>query len=628
TALGAGVDDRSFEDTGVILGNEGTVLTMARYVPSRFERGAATAQYQRQNAGLLRSALLKRFESSAAAFSSTVETMIASHDSFLAALDGGWVLTGDALRAWASSDSDDVEAIVGAGIDFEKVNPDNAQQAGAYEIEQLRTAVVADRELLTSLRREVSDVHWRDDPKVAALADELAAIAAEAHAEGIGDSDRRNRRKVLLFTYFADTARYLHDALVELCSEDSRLADYAGRIVVVAGGARAERQDAILGFAPLTAGGTPDTDPDSDRFDLAISTDVLSEGVNLQQARNIVNYDLPWNPMRLVQRHGRVDRIGSPHDRIDLRCFFPDAELESMLGLESRLQHKLHQAAAAFGAGEVLPGMAAVDRTMAETREEIDRLRAEDATLFEDGGSAAASGEEFRRRLADAFRSDDTRRRVLGLPWGGGTGMVREKAEPGVVFCARIGDHPLPEFRYVPLTPDLETQTDSVGPVVVRDVLACLDHADPVDETKAAVMSDELRAAALNAWQVAMTDIDEQWMLRTDPRNIEPSVPAVMRRAARLVREHGQALGDRQPDVVLRLQQRFDQRVQREVRQILREHERHPVDGAIALGRAVDDLRLPRPEPVQPLPPIERDRDIHLVCWMLITAAKTEDGGS
>src|SRR5664280_1073958 len=62
----------------------------------------------------------------------------------------------------------------------------------------------------------------------------------------------------------------------------------------------------------------------ADRFDIVVSTDVLSEGVNLQQARHIVNYDLPWNPMRLVQRHGRIDRIGSRYAEVFLRCIFPD----------------------------------------------------------------------------------------------------------------------------------------------------------------------------------------------------------------------------------------------------------------------------------------------------------------
>ncbi len=621
TALGAHTHDDAFEYSGVVLGEQGRVLTMARYVPSRFRAGARTEQYQTQNAGLLRSALLKRFESSAPAFASTVAVMIASHDQFLEALDGGWVLTGDALRAWAASDTDDVGAIVTAGLDDEAFGADNAARASEHDVHALRQAVSADRALLEELHQEVTGVHWRDDPKVAALVEELATVAADAAFAGIGAQDTRNRRKVLLFTYFADTARYLTSALAEACLSDPRLATYAGRTVLVTGGqggGRADRQSAILGFAPLTAGGTPDADPASDRYDLAISTDVLSEGVNLQQARNIVNYDLPWNPMRLVQRHGRVDRIGSPHQEIELRCFFPDAELEVLLGLEERLQHKLQQAAAAFGTGQVLPGIEGVEGVMTETRELIDRLRREDASLFEEGGSAAASGEEFRRRLADAFASTETRQRVLALPWESGTGLVRDGAEHGVVFCARVGDHPAPEFRYVPLTADLTPQMVAGRPVVVRDVLACLDHADPVADTARASLSDALRDAVFDAWQVALDDIDEDWAFRGDPRNIEPEVPPVMLRAAALVREHGLALADRQDDVVLRLGQRVEPRIQSEVRGILREHMRHPVEAALALARAVDDLRLPVPTPVAPLPPIDRDRDVHLVTWVSI----------
>ena len=76
-----------------------------------------------------------------------------------------------------------------------------------------------------------------------------------------------------------------------------------------------------------------------------MTTDVLAEGVNLQQARHIINYDLPWNPMRLVQRHGRIDRIGSRHARVFIRTYFPDLALDALLGLEDRLRRKIAQAA-------------------------------------------------------------------------------------------------------------------------------------------------------------------------------------------------------------------------------------------------------------------------------------------
>ena len=91
--------------------------------------------------------------------------------------------------------------------------------------------------------------------------------------------------------------------------------------------------------------------------------------------------------MRLVQRHGRIDRIGSPHRAVYLRCVFPDAQLDELLGLEERLHRKIAQAAAAVGVTEVLPGSKANEVNFAETREEIERLRQGDTGLFEHGGS-------------------------------------------------------------------------------------------------------------------------------------------------------------------------------------------------------------------------------------------------
>ena len=116
-------------------------------------------------------------------------------------------------------------------------------------------------------------------------------------------------------------------------------------------------QAAIENPAPRTAGtltdqGLPTTE---DRYDLLFTTDVLSEGVNLQQAGRMINYDLPWNPMRLVQRAGRIDRIGSNHDYITIGCFFPEAKLDELLHLEATLMRKLAYADAAIGTGEILP---------------------------------------------------------------------------------------------------------------------------------------------------------------------------------------------------------------------------------------------------------------------------------
>ncbi|WP_146841526.1 helicase-related protein [Cellulomonas composti] len=609
-ALGA---DR--DEIGVSRGLDPDVLTMARYVPSRFQ-GEGEEQYQVQNAGLLQSTLLKRFESSAVAFTSTLRAMIASHDSFLAALDDGWVLRGDALRAWAASDTDDVDDVV-RGLDDEARA--QSEPATSYDAVALRAAVSSDRDLLARLADRTDAVDAADDPKIDALVEELAAIAAAAREEGLSVEQVRDRRKVLVFTYFADTAEHVFACLNARIKSDERLADYRGRIVQATGRDKKERQKAIVGFAPKTAGaGTED-----DLFDIAVATDVLAEGVNLQQAGHIINYDLPWNPMRLVQRHGRVDRIGSEHRHIHLRCFFPDAQLEALLELEARLQRKIAQANAAFGTSAVLPGAEEVDRVISETLDEIRRLRAEETGLFDDESGAAASSEEFQRRLANAMRTPSTRSAVLGLPRGAGSGIVRG-AEPGVVFCVTVADDPRPRFRYVPLERDGSSgryvpQRVDGAPLVVDRLLACLNRADPRAPGVEAVLPEDLHEGVLDVWPTVQQHVFDDWMRQTDPATVQPVIPKVMRGAAELVRRHGLALANAQDVLVDRLSQQVEVRIQRDVRAVLREFENDPESAVRELATLADLLRLQRPQPVVPLPEIELD-DVRVLAWMAVVA--------
>ncbi|MFJ1653259.1 helicase-related protein [Streptomyces sp. NPDC088337] len=615
-ALGAEIMEETPDDSlavGVILEEPGEVLTMARYVPSRFRLYGETEQYQAQNAGLIRSNLLKRFESSSYAFEQTATKMINSHDTFLSALDSGLVLTGDPLREWAGLSAEDVEDWIAS---LDEASAENVAYASDFNVKALRDAVQADRDLLEAFRDRVRAVHADNDPKVAGLIEQLASIAKDAAAEGIGEEDTRDKRKVLVFTYYTDTAEYLGRALRDALAGDPRLAAYRGRMATVSGPDRDHRADIITGFAPKTAG----TGVEADAYDLIVTTDVLAEGVNLQQARHIINYDLPWNPMRLVQRHGRIDRIGSPHKEIYMRAFFPDKDLDEILRLEERLQRKLKQAAASVGVGEVLPGIEAVEHNIAETRERIEQIRCEEAALFNDGGNGALSGEEYRRRLANAFHSDATKNRVLDLPWGSGTGFHRDGASPGFVFCARIGNHPKPWYRYIPLNDDLTPQSSGPDgePVVIDDTLACLAHADPQTDITPVALSDQMYAAAFDAWSAARRHIKSRWDFQADPANFEPQVPKVMRDAAAFVREHGQLLGDDQDMLSARLDAPYAVRVQREVRNALTSTELSATGKVQALAELADRLGLIPPEP-PPLRPAIHLEDIHLMCWTAIT---------
>jgi len=127
------------------------------------------------------------------------------------------------------------------------------------------------------------------------------------------------------------------------------LEEYKGRIAAITGSDHRResfnpdmsRESAVNGFAPQSMESTDGVD----KFDILITTDVLAEGVNLQQCCHIINYDLPWNPMRLVQRHGQTDRIGSRHKEVFLRTIFPTDRLDALLDLEQRILDKLVLAA-------------------------------------------------------------------------------------------------------------------------------------------------------------------------------------------------------------------------------------------------------------------------------------------
>src|SRR5262249_52493357 len=143
--------------------------------------------------------------------------------------------------------------------------------------------------LLLALAETIAAVKQGADPKLRELAAELVKIAAEAEEEGIGEDDKRDKRKVIVFTYFADTVEWIREYLGREVDRNAGLAAYGGRVVALSGRA-GTKEEVLFGFAPRTTE-APAAQSD-DLFDVVVATDVLSEGVNLQQARHIINYDL------------------------------------------------------------------------------------------------------------------------------------------------------------------------------------------------------------------------------------------------------------------------------------------------------------------------------------------------
>ncbi len=587
------------------------MLTLARYSPSQYRRDNEVDTYEIQLAGLLRSGLLKRFESSPHAFANTCGRMAESHRAFLSLLAEGRVATGEALSDWMASDSDDIDEV----DSFLESHAESTDDASEYDAERLRRCVERDRRLLVSFEKEARKVTRSGDPTLAELVEQLADIAAEAEAEGIGERSTRNRRKVLIFSYYTDTVDWIFGHLKEAVEADRRLAPYRGRIARLSGSTKEkEKKEVVWGFAPETAD-APEGE-DEDRYDIVVTSDVLAEGVNLQQARHIINYDLPWNPMRLVQRHGRIDRIGSPHSEVFIRCVFPDARLDDLLNLEERLRYKIKQASASIGVGEILPGQQGRDIDITETREEIERLRREDAALFEVGGTArgALSGEEYRQELRQAVEQG-RRGDIERLPWGSGSGMavpfragVREG--PGYVFCVRVADWDQALFRYA---------GPGDGGEPVSDTLACLDRAHPPGgwQTDRVLDEDDYRGA-FDAWEAARRDVVEKWNHLADKANLEPKVQKMLLRAADIVREHHPArLTQEQVDqAVDTICAPYPQRTIRMFRAAVRSSG-EPRKQAGAVLEVIDRLGLEPYTPPSPLPQITPS-DVHLVCWMAL----------
>lgn len=572
-------------------------LTMARYQPARY-RADAEEEGETAIVGLLRSALLKRFESSVHAFAVTAEKMAREHDLFLQGLDAGRVLSRDQVRELSAADDEDVDEVLG---------DESAEPAAGYRVPALRSAVQADRALLLAMYEAADAVTPDRDPKLARLADELARIAKQAE-EGIDEQDRRQKRKVLVFSYFADTIDWIEEYLKGRLEADPRLRAYRGRMASVAGTAsrnEVNRRAAVEGFAPDTAGRAGARV--EDRFDILLTTDVLAEGQNLQQCRNIINYDLPWNPMRLVQRHGRIDRIGSPHKEVFLRTYFPDRALDRLLALEQRVRRKLAQAAASVGVetAPIQDGHEA-DRAFSETREELERLRAGNPALYEAGGTAGAAqtGEEYRQQLRRALqrRGDEIR----NLPWKAGSGLAKGRRR-GHVFCAVIGGRTF--LRFVPWTE---------GEAIERELGACLRLIECAEDTPRVVPAD-LLAGAYAAWERARRDIWEAWDHETDPANLQPRVQPILRQIADHLRRYP-------PDGVERaaLEQSLEaieapcsRRDENALRAVFQEEHAGHKARSLAVVQAVASLGLEPFQAPQPLPPIGED-EVHLVCWMAV----------
>jgi superfamily II DNA or RNA helicase len=588
-------------------------LTLARYRPSKYLEGEEAAS-ELSLVGLLRTGLLKRFESSSYAFANTLSRMIQQNRAALDLLDQGMFPETDAIEEWVEADND--EAFEEA---FEEAEDDAITRLGATEaeVDELREDLKADLEILQRWHGRADAVTREQDEKLEALRETLVDIREDAAEDAEHEPDEedafRQNRKVLIFSYYADTVDWILDYLEEVVATDDQLSCYEGRIASVTGDGSVRgisREEAVHGFAPDSADAPAGTE---DSFDILVTTDVLGQGVNLQQARNVINYDLPWNPMRVVQRNGRIDRINSPHPEIYPMSFFPEDRLEELLDLEFRVREKITRAARSIGLdSEVIPDMETMQQNFTDRVSDIESVVEGDAEFYEQGGrqAAAYSGEEYRQELREGL--EDREGEITGLPWAAGSGFRSDN--PGYFFCARVGEEVF--MRFVP---------DEEEADIVDDTLTCLRRIECDSDTERE-LPQSFKQGIYEAWEDAKQDIHEQWQEQTDPRSVQPDVPKVFRESIEHLRNHPPE-GLTQPELeetIDALGAPWPNRYEREMREISRDEEIDPQEKSQRIVEKADELGLQPYDAPEPLPPIKQ-KEVKLVCWMAVAPTQAEE---
>ena len=264
--------------------------------------------------GLMRVLLFKRFESSVYAFRQTIHRLLNLHRLFAEALESGIVPAGDAAQAILYEPS---------AVEEQELMDALEAVSGRYRIDDFNSDLLQehlenDIKLLSEIFGLVDPITPDRDAKLQMLQDRLS------------ESPLRDGKR-LIFTQYADTAQYLFDNLNPNAERDD--------IDVIYSGDRSKER-AVGRFAPKA---NPEYrfQRGESELSMLIATDVLAEGLNLQDGNKIINYDLHWNPVRLIQRFGRIDRIGSEHDEIYGFNFLPETGIEQNLGLQEILGNRI-----------------------------------------------------------------------------------------------------------------------------------------------------------------------------------------------------------------------------------------------------------------------------------------------
>lgn len=464
--------------------------------------------------GMMKVNFMKRLESSIYSFRETlqrtinrIENLETRIDRFQKYKDENPDLEIEDIDIDAVEDDDLREALeVGEKLTF-KMNH--------LRLDDWKSAMQEDKDQLYELLLRAKDVDAKRDAKLKEL---KSLIKKKVNNPTITKTGTENR-KVIVFTAFADTARYLYEQLEQWAKDDLVV-----NIALVTGGSEnkttfkpkgfsenTEFNHILTNFSPISkkrsSQKTMPKDEDGE-IDILIATDCISEGQNLQDCDYLVNYDIHWNPVRIIQRFGRIDRIGSINNKVHLVNFWPTKDLDNYIKLKSRVEARMALVDISGTNEDNLLNKEQIQELVEDELKfrdkQLKRLQDEvlDMDELNEGGVSLSnfSLDDFRMDLLNFIEAN--RKELEAAPLGIYALVphkldstlfnpdASEVVKPGVIFCLRqLGDssgnekvNPLQPYFLVYVRNDGTVRYNFTHPKQILDIyrLLCTGKIEPI----------------------------------------------------------------------------------------------------------------------------------------------------
>jgi hypothetical protein len=353
---------------------------LVRHPGGRRRRQAQAGRPRKSLQALMTTNLLKRLESSVESFRLTLKSLQKSHRDALEKIatfkqTGAASAFADVAAAFADTeaDFDDDEFPLPGDATIGKKIQINLED---MDLPSWQHDLQADLFFIDELLAEMAKVTPSDDAKLQHLKTQITSKLTSPINPG--------NRKVLIFTAFADTANYLYDNLAKHllhhhkvhCAKVTGSDAPKSTLGTIPGSRQSyDFQGLLTLFSPRSKEKAVIYPNEPREIDILIGTDCISEGQNLQDCDYVINYDIHWNPVRIIQRFGRVDRIGSPNASIQLVNYWPDISLDEYIRLKERVENRMMIAdVTATGDDNVLNAQA---NDVAYRKEQLRRLQDE-----------------------------------------------------------------------------------------------------------------------------------------------------------------------------------------------------------------------------------------------------------